>query len=242
VKWIRWLLVAVLAALVGFSGWRAWHAFRERPGALFAQRGRHSAALPGDTWQQFSRFLKTARAVAERNQRPIDSIQLMELTQDAASAIYWLDEHLKNPGFSPLQNFERQRGGGEVELLGFYTLDGRPLKFTERSNPKNPQQHVLTVHLDEPVAPGKTELILRRERRPLNGDAGRDGARTIELKDLPATPTRLHVRAVRLTADAALVDYEPKPAEQVAQAGPPMVGWLSDQFEADTPVRVTFRL
>ncbi len=202
----------------------------------------HSPALPRKSWQQFGELLRLARQTATRDGLRLRSIELVELTDDPKTAIYWLDDELKNPGFEPLQRLERQSGGRGNELLGFYTLDGTPLSFTERTDPRDAQHHILTVQLDEPLAPGKTVLILRRERRPVSIRTGRDGAQTLALGRLGPGGDVLRVRGVCLLSKMTLLNYTPQPSATRNQSDPPFVGWISDPDATNSvPVTVAFQ-
>jgi len=128
-------------------------------------------------------------------------------------------------------------------LLGFYTLDGDSLGFTVKHHPSRPRGFYAVVHLNKPLAPGESALVLRLERRPLNVKSDSKGQLQYPLGRFAKPTAAISGRAVSLPERAKLVQYRPGNGAFEFTGDPPLVGWVNACLDTNfPPLSATFTL
>ena len=153
---------------------------------------------------------------------PLASLVVIQVGRYGQRDTVWSTEVFRNDGFDPMQHFERGTIGKATHLLGFYTLDGEPLNFTEKGQPHAPERTLLTVHIAEPLAAGATQLVLRVEQRISVVQKGKDGAYVVRAPGVDRRRAGWYVRAIE-TPDGQFQT------------------WSATESDRQAPLAVTFR-
>jgi hypothetical protein len=242
-NWKFFAAIVVVLVVLGFCARRLYRSFSDRvpPGVRLTQRT--GPSIPKQTWSKFKLLLKATQEEADYNVLPIGSIHFIELTDDPNEAIYWLTDRCENRAGSPLGNFERTFNVADRELLGYYTLAGDAIPFTVKEDPARPGPLILTINLDEPIAPGKSELIIRRESRAPILKSFANGSVQLSLGLLPGANREIHARGVQLSPGATLARYAPEKGALTATEGVTMVGWINSRIgDQAAPLTVRFTM
>jgi len=227
--------ICILSAII-YTVQKVRVSFREQgPPDWLKMTDRRSPAAAKAACEQFGVLLDAVHKANPNNPNRLRSVTFLELAENAADSVLWCAERVLNAGFDPQPSAKATYDGEPTRLIGYYTAEGEPLKFTTRVNPNYPNSMPVTVHLNAALAPGESRLIVRREhhRIELTSGAGRD----LQFSLAPMLWKRgpgLQVCGVYLGTEAKLTTY--KPREGVVTAGEALVGWL----DPNTPVTVAF--
>jgi hypothetical protein len=242
-SWKMWAGVAFAVAAIVFvvARWRT--SFSERPPDWLRQEDRQSARLPDASLKNFKSFRKEVEQEAKQRNLPVGSIQFFEVSRDGKATVAWNTVKLTNQGFNPNADFDQPGGSDEARLLGFYALDGESLGFTLKHHPARPRGFYAVVHLDNPLAPGESVLVLRLERRPLNLKPNAKGQLQYPVGRFARPTAAIHGRAVSLPERAKLVQYRPDKGAFEFAGDPPLVGWINACLDTNfPPLSATFTL
>jgi hypothetical protein len=242
-SWKAWVGAAFVVGAIVFVVAR-WHAsFSDRPPDWLRQEDKQSIQLPDASLKNFKSFRKEVEVEAKQRNLPVGSIQFFEVARDGKEVIAWNSVKLTNQGFNPNAHFDQPGGGDETRLLGFYTLDGESLGFTVKHHPSRSRGFYAVVHLDKPLPPGESTLVLRIERRPLNIKPNVKGQLQYGLGRFAKPTAAIHGRAVSLPERAKLVRYRPDKGAFEFAGDPPLVGWINACLDTNfPPLSATFTL
>jgi len=240
-----WLAVGCCLLLVGFAVYQYKSAFDSGPPASFHTQQHSSQGMPKAAWRQVSHLLDVMRAKAQAGQTKDWAVWLLELSSDTNQAVFWGGDTIRNQGFDPETNVDRELWLGRTQLLGMYAEDGKPLAFRTQVRPPLTDQTFATVYFADPIPPGGTTLLIERRRVP--GWRGwirvnASGERTINLGRMRANQNRLEVWALLLPAQATLLRYTPPEMTTVFPGSPVLVGWTSSDIDTNSMRSVTFTI
>jgi hypothetical protein len=247
-KWKIWVATVLVVLVIGFAFRRYQSAFVSHPPDWMHLQERTSQRIPdlhevNSAWFQFSELLKSTRAAAESQHTANYTIQLTELAKDVHTTTLWWGEPILNEGFRPMPNIERQFRFDPSHILGYYDSAGTPLAFATRKMPSGDDQVIATVHADQPIAPGASMFLIRRELRTDKKATDSKSERTIGLGNLHYNPGRIEARGLLLPPGATLTRYVPDGPAMVIPSSPTMVAWISSDLKTNTaPLSVTFTL
>ena len=246
-NWKLWLAVVACVVVTAFCARRAYDAFHERPPAWVKTEDRIGPAISRDAqlnvaWKKFSDLLGTVRRESAQQQLPVGTVSLLALESDATNAVSIATESVVNKGFNPLNNIQASIGGDEKRFVGFYATDGGPIAFTIVRVPGRPRNPPVTLHLNSPIAPGETQLVVRVERRRAPVNIGKDGKAQAGLGRFPRTPNAVYGRALGLPAGSAIVRTVPDKTATISDGVAPLVSWIGTATSANAPMSVVFTL
>ena len=190
-------------------------------------------ARPGSPWQRYVELRQRAETLARVNGGIPCMIEFWDLAEPSKSqnGTRWQTVALHNPGFAPRAVFEHPAYGGNDRLLGFFAADGRPLTVERRRDANNPHSGRWILHLQPPLAPGETRLVLQVERIPTPfqpASNGKGGAlHWPGVATGPRPPLLVQVRALRLPEDATWTMHQGTPEPDVLKGEPPVLCWLT---------------
>ena len=242
-NWKTWAVAAIVVAAIVLVAARWRMSFSDHPPDWLRQEDKQSAKLPAASLKNFKSFRKEVEIEARQRSLPVGSIQFFEVARDGKETIAWNTVKLINQGFNPNADFDQPGGSDEARLLGFYTLDGDSLGFTVKHHPARPRGFYAVVHLNKPLAPGESTLVLRLERRPLNLKPDAKGQLQYGLGRLAKPIAAIHGRAVSLPERAKSVQYRPEKGAVEFKGDPPLVGWINSCLDTNfPPLNATFTL
>ena len=244
-NWKLWLAVVACVVATAFCARRAYDAFYERPPAWVKTEDRIGPAISRDgqlnvAWKEFSDLLGTVRRESAQQQLPVGSVSLLALESDATNAVSIATESVVNQGFNPLNNIQASIGGDEKRFVGFYGTDGGRIPFTIVRIPGRPRNPPVTLHLNSPIAPGETQLVVRVERRRAPVNIGKDGKAQAGLGRFPRTPNAVYGRALGLPTGSAIVRTVPDKTATISEGAAPLVSWIGTATSANAPMSVVF--
>ena len=242
-NWKAWASAAFAVAAIAFIVWRWRESFADRPPDWLRQQDKHSVKLPDASLKNFTAFRKEVELESRQRHLPVGTIQFFEVARDGKETIAWNSLRLTNQGFNPNADFDQPGSGEEQRLLGFYTLDGAPLGYTVKHHPSRPRAFYVIVHLEKPIAPGQSAMLLRIDRRPLNLKPNSKGQMQFGLGRFAKPTAMIHGRAVSLPERAKLVQYRPETGAFEFTGDPPLVGWINACLDTNfPPLSATFTL
>lgn len=243
------LLVAIAACVVIglFCARRVYNAFYSRPPGWVKQEDRVGPAISKSepvraAWKKFSDLLAVARHESEQRQLPIGTVSLLAIQPGGTNAVFILTQAVINQGFNPLRNIQSTLGGDEKGFVGFYATAGTPIPFTivrVQGRPRNPP---VTLHLENTIAPGATQMVARIEWRRAPVNVGKDGKLHAGLGRFPRTPNAVYARAVNLPSGSAIVRSGPPHTATEFDGVSPLVSWIGTAADAGAPMNVVFTL
>ena len=244
-QWKLWLAVIACGIVTALCARRTYNAFHERPPAWVKTEDRVGPAINRDSqlnvaWKEFSDLLGTVRRESTQEQLPVGSVSLLALETDATNAISIATESVVNQGFNPLNNIQASIGGDEKRFVGFYATDGGPIPFTIVRVPGRPRNPPVTLHLNSPIAPGETQLVVRVERRRAPVNIGKDGKAQAGLGRFPRTPNAVYARAIGLPPGSVIVRSVPATTATLSVGVDPLVAWIGTATNANAPMSVVF--
>jgi hypothetical protein len=225
----NWKLLTIgilLLVAIGYTAARITGSFRpERPPDWLQQTDRRSPAIPSMPRAALQNLVRKA---GEKN-KAIISIRYLELGEDPTVSALWTTEHLGNAGFAPLERAETTWNLPLSDLIGYYLLDGTPIKFTTRCNPNYPDSFPVTLHLPKAVAPGESVLIIRRQhyRVDLTAVNNREFQIVLPGRGYPITRTGgVALSGICAGPEAKLATYKPQRDVLLTDDANAAVGWL----------------
>jgi hypothetical protein len=247
-NWKSRVAVAAVVLAVGFAVYQYRSVFMPHGPASLQMRERESQRIPklretNSAFWQFSQLLQLVRTKAAARQVKQYSVQVMELDPDGNNGVLWEGETVRNEGFDPLLNVEHALWLDSSRVLGCYTAEGAPLAFRTRLNPPLNGELVVSIHLDQPIAPGATAFLFIRERVPSQAHPYKNNQRIIGLQSMRKEQDNVQGRGVLLPARTKLVHYSPEPQAMIWNGPPMMTAWTSEDFqEAYTGVWIMFAM
>jgi hypothetical protein len=245
-RWKIWVAVASFVIVVGFALRQYQSGFVSHPPDWMHVQEHESQRIPDlheidSAWRKVTVLWQMTRAAAASQQVANYTIMLTELASKGPDATAWQGETIRNQGFEPLSRIERELWGTDpARLLGYYTSDGLPLRFATRNNPSIPGLHLVTVHLDGPMAPAASTFLIRRERQPNSTPLNGTGPRTFGFNYF-RQGDGVEACGVLLPPRATLVRYSPEPTAIVMEESPTAVAWIiSDPKATMMPLSITY--
>jgi hypothetical protein len=226
----NWKAVVVVALVVGavlFAGLRLRGALGQEKLPTWLRFREHSSpALPRAAYAQFLAAQRAAEREGEQRRRAVAAIRFVELAEDPSESVLWSTEKITNLGYDVMQRVERA-GVPSAGLIGYYTADGQPIRFTTRHQPQYPDSVPATLQLSRTLAPGASETIIRRERYPLQLQASNNQGFELPLQLPPSgRGVGMHVRAIWLGKGAELLKCQPDQGVFVSRENGPLVVWF----------------
>jgi hypothetical protein len=244
-NWKLWLALIACLVVAIFCARRAHEAFYGRPPEWIKQEDHIGTAISKDgklqdAWKQFSGLLDAAQRESAQQQLPVGTVSLLVLETSGTDALAIVTQPVVNQGFNPLRNPQASIGGDEKRFVGFYTTAGAPIPFTIVRVQGRPQNPPVTLHLDDTVAPGATQLVVRVEWRRAPVSVGKNGNLQAGLGRFPRTPNAVYARAVSLPSGSTIVRSTPQQTAAVQDGAAPLVSWIGGATDAGAPMSVTF--
>ncbi len=240
-------LVAAVLALVVFAGWRIHSSFQSEAPAWLKSKSMTGPKLCGGvdpdlTWNQFVSLLEACRRESQKRKVPLGPVRFLQLQADNRQSLLWITEALSNPGFNPLSRVERQAGRmKEADLVGYYTMEGQPVRIELRNASAKTRGLVMTLCLAQPLAPGDSEWFLRVERQPGRVNVNKKGETEVFLGRLPKPDKAIQGWGVRWPEGATGVRRAPEIGAVALGSGRKAVGWINSRLETNPPpLRVTY--
>ena len=229
---LKWLLGAVTLALVIFGVWNLRRSIQNEAPEWLHMKDRTSPSMTIDA--SFHRLIEESRKASVREEVPLGSIQYLQIEKNSTNAVLWTSEPVVNQGFNPLAHWEKRLAANDVQWVGWYAMDGAPLKFTVRNDPG---RNLLwaTIHLKDPVASGATQLLFRVQRQTGRIKLDKGGKYSVYLDRLRPVTDGIQARGVRLPAKATLSRYTPKDGAIVSTNDVPGVYWINSRLPANAP-------
>jgi hypothetical protein len=243
--WKLWLATINCMIVMVFCARRAYNTFHERPPDWVKTEDRVGPAISRDgqrnvAWKQFSDLLGTVRRESAQQQLPVGGVSLLALEADVTNALSIVTEPMVNQGFNPLKNVQASIGGDEKRFVGFYATDGGPIPFTIVRVPGRQRNPPVTLHLNNPIAPGETQWVVRVEQRRAPVNIGKDGKAQAGLGRFPRTPNAVYARAIGLPSGSVIVRNAPATTATVTEGAAPLVSWIGIANNTNAPMSVVF--
>jgi hypothetical protein len=228
--WRGWATLVLLVVAFSYAGIRIRRELGPTNLPDWMQYTEHrSHGIPRTALRQFERVMQLVEQNSREKRRELGSLHFLELAADPAASVLWRTETIVNRGYMPTDRIERDAGSAGASLLGYYTLGGKPIRYATRFEPEYPQMTPVTLFLPQPLAVSATQLILRRERFAveLRAPSNRNFEFTLPPRGWTRNPAALHVSAVWLGPDAALVSHSPATrCTSLTSSDGPLLVWL----------------
>ncbi|MCC7518304.1 MAG: hypothetical protein IT578_03865 [Verrucomicrobiae bacterium] len=221
----------LLAGAAAFGVFQFQRNFAERPPAWLKIQTRLSPELPSAA---FRRLREECAREAARLRRPLHSVRVLALSDTNGAAWLWNTETLTNPGFAPLAKISRELRNSRDAWVGYYRLDGSPMRCTQRINLTQTNSALLLLHLDAPLAPSATQIVARVTRTNLRLRPNRAGHLQVSLGRFPPS-AGVQGAAVVLPPNYRCVRATPGNAEKPIESGLSWVYWLNTRVETNAP-------
>ena len=238
-NWKGLIITGLVVGALGFAAYRFHAAFgREKMPDWMQFREHSSPSLSRRAFEQFRVVTQAAERESEQRRRAIGSIRFIELAEDPTESVLWSTERITNLGYDPLHRVERSGDVPLATIIGYYTAAGEPIKFTTRHQPNYPLSVPATLQLEKTLSPGASEVIIRRERLPLQLQAESNQGFDLALPLAPRGRVGgMHVRAIWLGERTNLLKYQPDKEVFLTRENGPLVVWFD---LPGTVPRVTF--
>ena len=239
-KW-NWKTLAatsgVLLALA-FVVARINSAFVARPPAWMHPTEHRSPPLDRDArlglgWSQLQLVREQAELQAKMRHQGLGSLRLMMVGSDPQEVVSWNSEALVNQGFQPLANFECSAPVSADRFVGYYTMEGDPLPYTSKYDPRQSNTFVCTLHLPAAINPGATALVFQvtrpksRVRIPAKGN----GPYEVHLGRLPSPDTTIAAWSIALPDHTEVVRHSPAQGPLILTDPGVMVLWINSRLD-----------
>ncbi|MBI4027351.1 MAG: hypothetical protein HY360_20365 [Verrucomicrobia bacterium] len=227
-------------AIAAFCSWHIWTATRNEAPAWLRLHERTGPSLAADSgpakaWNEVRQLIQECRNEAVQRKTPSGPIRFLEIRPDASNAVLWSTERLVNPGFNPLPHFERTLWMKENDLIGYYTLEGDPVRFTQKAVPNQPKNLALTLHLDKPLAPSASQWILRLEIQTDRVRPGKKNECQVHLGRLPPPADSIQAWGIRLPSNVSSVRHAPDKGALLFQSNRLAVAWINSRLDPSLP-------
>jgi len=243
INWKRWFVLVFLSVASGFILHQARSALMNRPPSWLQTKTVVGPSLhKGGGWEfplsRFRSLVNETQQEAQSLRVPLGQVQLYEvrLRWRHPETIVWNLEQFANKGFDPQSRFQHELRISNQQLIGYYTLEGKPIPAVVRqmTNLKGQYPNV-EFAVTPPVAPGATLLVIRLARGPKIVDSMQKGTYFLPVGRLPATNTVIASLAVHLPAGATIVRYSPDSGSSAIIDGVPMVSWINSSMQPKDP-------
>jgi hypothetical protein len=247
-NWKTIAAVAFVVGLVALIGLRVNRSFAPRAPAVlnYEQHSSPGFTFDGDlrrAWKNVEALLTLARREEKATLLQLATLSFVQICQLPNDALLWDTIVVRNPGFESLRRIERIEPGPPAKLIGYYTLDGKPLDFDTKTDLRNTPQKLTTVDLNTPIPAGKSVMFFRVQRAPSRVSTNAAGKCSLALGRLSTSPSTIHLISLALPRPAQLVRYIPDNARVTAGADMNVLTWLSSQTDESTrAVHVTFTI
>lgn len=202
-----------------------------------------NAGLRG-SWNHVAELTKMATAEAAKSGLSVGSLNLWSVQPAAKQTYLWTTSQFLNPGFNPLSRFDVSGGIHTNTLVGFYSLEGQPLRYSLKRYPGQSSIASVTIHLATPLPAGQTAMVFRVEERSDLVRTNAQGVLQVGLGRLAPDPARLQARGLVLPAGARILEHKPNEGAAMTRIDDqPVINWLSPFIRQDGAVLlVEFRL
>ncbi|MEI6085828.1 MAG: hypothetical protein WCS70_16205 [Verrucomicrobiota bacterium] len=235
-----WKPIATVTAIVvvlALFGMRIKHSFAPQAPAVlnYVQHSSPGFLFDGDlrrAWKNVAALVADARREEKAVHLRLAEVTFLHICKLPDEALLWDVVEARNPGFEPLHRYERVEPGGPAKLIGYYTLDGKPLDYDTKVDLRNKAHTLATVELESPIATGKSTVFFRVLRTTSRITTNATGKWVVNLGRLTAGTSTLEAMGLALPAPAALVKYTTDGARQQTVDGMTVLTWLSSQSDA----------
>jgi hypothetical protein len=245
--WKRWLTLIFLSMATGFILHQVRTAIARRPPAWLQVKKIVGPALGNESFssplRQFRGLVDEAQQEANRCHRPLGRVCLCEVRKGSPEAITWTLDQFDNQGFDAQSHFQRELPGPSQHLIGYYTLDGKPLSAVIRQLTYLGSEHpTVEFGVAPPVLPGAKLFVIRIERGLKIVPSAHEGAYFLSLGRLPPTNEVLAAQGVHFPRGAVIVQHSPGGESGTSSAGLPTVIWFNSSLKPqDAAPSVLFR-
>lgn len=230
-------LLLVLAA--GFVVFQFYRSFSEREATWFKPRPHANPILPPGP---FKLVREECEREAARQHLPVASTRVLALSDTNGASILWTTEAVRNGGFAPMTQFEQMLFPKRDSWVGYYRLDGTPMRCTLRPSLSQTNAAFVTLHLDQPIAPGGTQLVVRVNKVNLRLRPNRAGNFEVFQGRFPPS-TGVLGAAVVLPPKSEWVRMAPISATKKTDGDSTFVYWLNTRTGSNAPpMSVEFRM
>ena len=179
---------------------------------------------------------------AAKTRLPLASLRMLVLADTNHPSVTWATEPAWNPGFNSITKVERQFPRRRDQWIGYYRLDGSPMRFALRSNPTHTNVLYITLNLDQPLPPGSTQIVFRAYESNVRLRPLRDGSLDLPAGRIPRT-SGIAGAGVALPTGAELVRFNPPDGTKKTEGNTVIVYWLSTRLGTNPPpLSVEFKM
>jgi hypothetical protein len=235
--WSPFLIVFVVLAL-GLGAWQFTRVMGGGPPSDVRKKlkiqSRKSPALFHKSknlpsWNQFLQLVEVTMSEAKKSERPFGSVRLFQLQENYQDGVIWFTQDFTNQGFDPMSDFEHGSNCPAKDVMGFYDMDGKPLKFTTRMDQTREDRCLVTVHFNEPLARGATKRLVRLEQRHDLVRSPEEDVYQLSLM-FPYDNQSVNARAIRLPPRSILKSYNPEEGTWVLRDQQTLIAWISSRI------------
>ncbi len=240
IDWKRWLTLVFLSVASGFILHQVRTAIARRPPAWLQVRKIVGPALRNESLasplREFRGLVDEAQQEAGRIGVPLGPVQLCEVRKGSTETIVWTLDQFDNQGFDAQSRFQRELPDSSKRLIGYYTMDGKPLPSIIRQLTYLDGAHPNVEFTVTPaVSPGATLFVIRIERGSKIVESARKGAYFLSLGRLPPTNAVIAAQAVHLPRGTVIIQHSPGGEPSSLGAGLPLVIWLNSSLKPQDP-------
>lgn len=229
------LLTAIVVAVAASTllGLRVKHAFApQAPASLHYQQHTSPGLLLHRDLRLAAKNVETIITQTRQEERTAHTelvdILYLQVGTPPTETLVWDTVSIRNPGFEPLHRVERTENGKALRMVGYYSLDGRPLDYDTKIDLRNPRQTLTTVDLDQPVGAGQTALFFRVYRTTGQVTTNTLGRYIVHAGKLPATAGKLYIASVVVPTSARVEQTTPEGGLHADH----QVTWFSSRLES----------
>lgn len=234
-RWPPWLkaaaAIALLAAAAAYVMWAYQKNFRETPPSWLKIETRTSPALRSPA---FTLLREECEREAARRRIPLDAVRVLDLANGADSSLRWSTDRIRNPGFAPMTRYEQLMNPRRDAWIGFYRLDGAPLRYSLRPSLTQTNSVFLALHLDPPLAPGATQTIVRVNRAVLRLPANRAGNFEVRQGRFPPSTGVLGI-GIALPPKGESIGMTPPGVTKKTADNRTLAYWINTRTDSNAP-------
>ncbi len=224
-------VVALLAVAAAFVVSAHRKNFGDRPPAWLKIETRTSPALASSA---FAFLREECAREAARRRLPFGAVRVLVISNAFEASLRWSTETIRNPGFAPMTRYEQMTHPRRDAWIGFYRLDGAPMRYSLRPSLMQTNSVFLALHLDPPLAPGATQTVVRVSRAGLRLRPNRAGNFEVRQGGVPLSSGVSGVGIV-LPPNGEYVGMTPSGHVKKNAGAPALVYWINPPVNSNAP-------
>lgn len=229
----------LLLVAAGFITVQFRHAAGDQPPSWLKIENHASPTIPSD---RFKALVDECVRESARRRLPVGPVRFIALADTNGTSMAWSTETLTNPGFAPLAQVDRRFNLRRDTWVGYYRLDGTPMRYTQRTNPGQTNGVFILLHLDQPLAPGATQVVARVDQVRFRLRPNRAGNFEFFQGRFPPSST-VSGTGIEIPRNAELVRLAPISGTRKTEEKSTFVWWINTRTESNSPpMSVEFKL